>query len=123
MMMATRSSVAMATAEGIRSVYVHWDGYPAGVGATLEMHYQDPTKLSRLMDRGDLSVLAPEIGESNSFEPGKRNEDVCLFYQDRGEQSPSIMHQNIGEWISHRKGNACEYGYFWNGEKFLTYTL
>jgi hypothetical protein len=123
MVMATRSSVAMATGEGIRSVYVHWDGYPKGVGATLEMHYQDADKLSALMDRGDVSVLAPEIGESNSFDPGKRNEEVCLFYQDRGEESPSIMHQNIGEWISHRKGNACEYGYFWNGEKFLTYTF
>jgi len=120
--MATRSSVAMATGEGIRSVYVHWDGYPAGVGATLDAHWQDPNKLEQLMDRGDLSFLAPEMGE-NTFGYGKTNQEVCLFYIDRGEDSPALMHQNIGEWISHRKGNGCEYGYFWNGEKFLTYTL
>jgi len=119
--MATRSSIAMATGEGIRSVYVHWDGYPAGVGATLEKYYQDPDKLSRLMDRGDMSVLAPDIGEGNSFE--HMNDQVCLFYSDRGEEKPSVMHQNIGEWKEYRKQNWCEYGYFWNGEKFLTYTI
>lgn len=121
--MATRSSIAMVTGEGIRSVYVHWDGYPEGVGATLEEHYQDPGKLASLMDRGDVSVLAEEIGEENSWEPGKRREDVCLFYADRGEDSPSILHLNVGEWLTHRRGNGCEYGYFWNGERFLHYTL
>ena len=121
--MATRSSIAMATGEGIRSVYVHWDGYPAGVGATLDLHYQDADKLSELMDRGDISVLAPEIGEGNSFDPANRNEEVCLFYQDRGEESPSMLHENIGEWKHHREMNGCEYGYFRNGEKYLTYTF
>jgi len=121
--MATRSSIAMATGEGIRSVYVHWDGYPAGVGATLETYYQDPDKLSALMDRGDLSVLAPDIGEENSFDPANRNEEVCLFYSDRAEDSPAMIHENIGEWKDRREMNGCEYGYFWNGEKFLTYTF
>jgi len=121
--MATRSSIAMVTGEGIRSVYVHWDGYPAGVGATLDAYYQDPDKLSALMDRGDLSVLAPEIGEGNSFDPGKRNEEVCLFYADRGEDTPAVMHLNIGEWLNYRKNNWCDYGYFWNGNRFLHYTL
>ncbi len=121
--MATRSSIAMATGEGIRSVYVHWDGYPAGVGATLETYYQDPDKLSRLMDRGDISVLAPDIGTENSFDPANRNEEVCLFYSDRGEDSPAMLHQNIGEWIDRREMNGCEYGYFWNGNRFLHYTL
>jgi len=119
--MATRSSIAMATGEGIRSVYVHWDGYPSGVGATLETHYQDATKLEALMDRGDLSVLDAEIGEDNSFE--SRSEGVCLFYADRGEDAPAVMHQNIGEWLEYRKNNWCEYGYFWNGNRFLHYTL
>ena len=36
--MATRSSIAMVTGEGIRSVYVHWDGYPEGVGAFTSNH-------------------------------------------------------------------------------------
>ena len=121
--MATRSSIAMATGEGIRSVYVHWDGYPEGVGATLEEHYQDPDKLTQLLDRGDLSSLAPEIGEENSFDPANRREDVCLFYADRDEDAPSMLHLNIGEWLSHRRGNGCEYGYFWNGERFLHYTI
>lgn len=121
--MATRSSIAMATGEGIRSVYVHWDGYPEGVGATLEQHYQDADKLELLMDRGDVSVLAENIGDGNSWEIGKRREEFCLFYDDRGEDSPSMLHPNIGEWISYRKGNGCEYGYFWNGEEFLTYNI
>jgi hypothetical protein len=119
--MATRSTIAMATAEGIRSVYVHWDGYPDGVGATLENHYQDVEKLERLMSIGDISSLREDIGEQHDFNSAS---DVTTFYgRDRGEDTPSVMHENIGVWLEHRRRNGCEYGYFWNGEKFLTYTL
>jgi hypothetical protein len=112
----------MATGEGIRSVYVHWDGYPDGVGATLQQHYMNPSKIDQLLALGDLSVLDAEIGDSNDFQ--NRVEGICLFYgRDRGEDTPSVMHESIGVWLEHRRRNGCEYGYFWNGEKFLTYTI
>jgi hypothetical protein len=122
--MATRSTIAKRNPDGtITSIYCHWDGYPEGVGATLEKHYTDPVKIDELLDTGDLSVLDAEIGETNSFE--ERLEGVCLFYgRDRGEDNAHALHQsNIDNWMALRKDTACEYGYLWDNDAWLTYKL
>jgi hypothetical protein len=72
---------------GITAIYCHYDGYVEGVGRILNEHYQDPEKIKKLLSIGDLSVLAEEIGETNSFDPGMRVGGVCLFYtRDGGEK-------------------------------------
>ena len=91
--MATRSRIGLCQgAQGIESVYCHWDGYPEHNGRILLDHY-DEAKLVQLLALGDLSVLAPEIGEQHPFSqlevPADQRvnyDNWCTFYgRDRGE--------------------------------------
>ncbi len=123
--MATRSTIGMRLEDGetIRSVYCHFDGYPDGVGATLREHYTNAAKIQQLLDLGDLSVLDVEIGDKVDFDG--RPEGQCLFYgRDRGETGINARtHADENEWLGYRKGNACEYGYLWNGAWWVVYKI
>lgn len=84
--MATRSHIGKINQDGtITSIYCHWDGYPEHHGPILTEHYKDEAKLDKLLAIGNLSSLAPEIGD----EPHDFNnppEGVCNFYgRDRKE--------------------------------------
>lgn len=97
--MATRSTIALEFADGtVGQVYCHWDGYLEHNGAVLTAHYMDPFKVRELIDLGDLSSLAPEIGVKHEFgnpHPYKSAEyeawnaeyaRMCTFYgRDRNE--------------------------------------
>jgi hypothetical protein len=71
----------------IRWIYSHFDGYPEGVGKTLNEHYADPERIAELIALGSVSILGPEIGEKHDFDEHPRvHKDWCLFYRrDRGE--------------------------------------
>ena len=83
--MATRSTIALEFADGtVQQVYCHWDGYLDHNGQILAQHYKDPFKLQLLMEQGDMSSLAPNIGSQHAFE--KAPEGECTFYKrDRNE--------------------------------------
>jgi len=57
--MSTRSRICEfdPNTQSARSIYCHFDGYPASVGRTLVEHYNAPWRVSALMDLGDLSSL------------------------------------------------------------------
>lgn len=66
--MATRSLVARHNAgDTYTAIYVHWDGYPAGVGCCLQQHYADDATIAALLALGALSELGVSIGEPHSF--------------------------------------------------------
>ena len=101
--MATRSTIALSTGEGFRSVYCHWDGYEEGVGQTLKDHWTTPESIMALLDNGDLSSLGASLAES-------------VFYQDRGEDTPAHLFASKDEWIDYAVNCGCEYAYlFVNG--------
>jgi hypothetical protein len=83
--MGTRSTIALEFADGtVEQVYCHWDGYLEHNGKILLEHYSDPFKLRDLIDMGDISSLAANIGTQHNF--GDLVEDECTFYRrDRGE--------------------------------------
>ena len=87
--MGTRSTIALEFADGtVQQVYCHWDGYLDHNGKILQEHYSDPFKLQKLIDLGDLSSLAPNIGTQHSF--GDRVDGECTFYgRDRKESGVS----------------------------------
>lgn len=96
--MATRSRIAIQLGkDSYKSIYCHWDGYPGNNGKILLQHYQDCSKVEKLMELGDLSSLRPEIGEKHSFD--KPNENWCVSYsRDRGEKNTSCkFHYSINE--------------------------
>jgi hypothetical protein len=84
--MATRSTIALEYADGtVEQIYCHWDGYLDHNGEILRTHYMDPFKVQKLMDLGDMSSLAPNIGTQHAFDD--RREGECTFYgRDRNEK-------------------------------------
>lgn len=90
--MGTRSTIALEFADGtVGQVYCHWDGYLEHNGKILFQHYSDPFKLRDLIDLGDLSSLAPNIGTKHDFDA--RVEGECTFYgRDRGEDDTEAQY-------------------------------
>ena len=83
--MGTRSVIGVMHGDVCKSVYCHWDGYLDHNGSILLEHY-DSSKANHLVALGDLSSLAPEIGEKHDFNDRAACEGVCTFYgRDRGE--------------------------------------
>jgi hypothetical protein len=99
--MGTRSTIALEFADGsVAQVYCHWDGYLSHNGKILLNSYMDPFKVRELIDLGDLSSLAAEIGIKHPFDNPHRFDtpewlvyreqfgNMCKFYgRDRGENS------------------------------------
>ena len=83
--MGTRSTIALEYADGtVEQVYCHWDGYLSHNGQILLDDWTDPFKLQKLIDLGNLSSLAPELGSRHDFDANPKDE--CNFYgRDRGE--------------------------------------
>jgi hypothetical protein len=66
--MATRSLVARRNSDATyTAIYVHWDGYVAGVGCCLQQHYADDSAVAALLALGALSELGVSIGAPHTF--------------------------------------------------------
>ena len=116
--MATRSNIAMKTAEGkIVSVYCHWDGYVANNGKILLENYTDASKIEALVALGSISSLGTVIGEQQDFnDRSTQNDDWTLFYsRDRGERLSIQEYDDIPSWIDDME----EYAYLWDGQNWL----
>lgn len=107
--MATRSTISAVYPDGtVRSIYCHWDGYPENNGRLLQDHYQNWNKIQKLFDLGDLSGLAPEIGQKHDGD-----NRFCTFYgRDRGEDGVEAEEfQNQDQFFSQVRTE--EYNYFY----------
>lgn len=121
--MATRSTIARTTPDGVQSIYCHWDGYPEHVGRILEKYYTDPAKIDALFALGDLSILAEEIGEQHDFDAPTKGWTIA-YGRDRGETGTyALPHMDVDGWKALRKDSCCEYGYLWNGSEWETFNL
>lgn len=108
--MATRSTIALEFADGtVGQVYCHWDGYLEHNGKILFDHYSDPFKLRDLIDLGDLSSLAANIGTKHDFDA--RVEGECTFYgRDRGEHGvDAVYFDSYQDYLDNFQGE--EYNY------------
>ena len=96
--MATRSTIAIELPNGkIKSVYCHWDGYLSYNGKILQEHYTDAKKVAKLISKGAISSLAPEIGRKHDFNTSK--EGWTKFYaRDRGEDVQIDTFKNFDEY-------------------------
>ena len=103
----------------IQQVYCHWDGYIDHNGKILFEHYQDPLKLRELINLGDLSSLAPRIGEKHEFDcpykygtpEHKSWREVCTFYgRDRGDDDVSAKKfKNFADYKANHRYEQFEY--------------
>ncbi len=109
--MATRSRIAIETPAGkVRSIYCHWDGYPEHNGEILFKHYSDPEKLSKLIELGAISSLAPEVSTDKPHTFDSPVEGVVVAYgRDRGEKDSGFSyHLNADHFFG---GDIQEWGY------------
>ena len=85
--MATRSNIIVKRADGTyKSVYVHFDGYPSARAPLLLDHYNTQELAEKLVEPGDISVLAEscELVPGHSFDT--RAPGLTVYYgRDRGE--------------------------------------
>ena len=116
--MATRSNIAYKTAEGkIRSVYCHWDGYPAHNGEMLTRHYSELDKVRQLIALGSISSLREEIGDKQDFDDRSAQNDAwtLAYHRDRGEQLSIQEYDDVPSWIEDME----EYAYLWTENGWL----
>jgi len=121
--MATRSYIWMKTPGGWRGIYCHWDGYPEYVGKVLKEHYTDSDKIEKLINLGDIAMLAPEICEKNDFDNPDKN-CVLAYCRDGGEDwddcAPKVV-RSVDEAIDVSRESWAEYIYFWDGKQWNCY--
>lgn len=74
--MATRSLIGRVVDDGggkshIEAIYCRYDGYLAGVGATLMEHYTSPEKVEALIKAGSIYSLEmnPDTSQPNTTQP------------------------------------------------------
>ena len=124
--MATRSLIGLQVDNRIKYVYCHWDGYPEHNGQILIDHYMTSTKIEQLIELGDLSFLAPEIGEQNDFDNPNSdiwnpNSDICCFYgRDRSEKNTEYREcSNLNDLIDAGYNRGVDYVYLFDGNDWL----
>ena len=112
--MSTRSTVGAVQRDGrIKAIYVHFDGYPAGVGHKLKTFYNTAEKVGELLNLGDLSILGESIGEKHN--PASPEPGYCLAYgRDFGQRNSSASHfPSISKWIPFY--SDAQFAYLFNG--------
>ena len=68
--MATRSRIAVKQDKVWKSVYVHWDGYPKGVGEELIENYTQKKDIEDLIEVGHRSHLIDDKEGKSGYEDG-----------------------------------------------------
>ncbi len=120
--MATRSRIGIQNQDGsVSSIYCHFDGYPEGVGTTLNEHYSNRQKLNMLINLGDISILGENIAtmDEHSFNNPKPGITVA-YHRDRGEELRPARTDHSLEMFS-ESDYEC-YGYIYTLEgKWVTF--
>ena len=120
--MSTRSRIGIQNPNGsVSSIYCHFDGYPEGVGATLNEHYSNRQKLNMLINLGDISILGENVStmDKHSFNNPKEGVTVA-YHRDRGEELRSAKVDNSLEMFKNTFGESYGYVYTLEG-KWVTF--
>ena len=77
--MSTNSAIiARYNEDTYRGIYVHWDGYPEGVGNKLVKYYTNPEKIAKLLALGSLSSLGEEIETCRDYGKGRKEKTYFI---------------------------------------------
>lgn len=113
--MATRCQISAVISEGLAGcIYVHFDGYPGGVGNILQHYYTDTDKIAELIALGDCSSIGKSIKECDPYSqyPDEILSDIVPTYADTPENAAK----------QHRHGDEI-YLYTWDGLSWCTTQL
>ena len=123
--MGTRSRIGKKLDDGtIMHCYCHYDGYPEGVGKTLEMHYKDIEKIEELLSFGDISCLEEKIHPSGIHNFKISENGVTLFYgRDRGDSDVDAQVTSMEEFESIKFTTCIDYLYLFSEGKWFVKSL
>lgn len=112
--MGTRSQIGIMNEDGsITTVYCHWDGYLSHNGKILLENYDTREKVLKLIEKGDMSVLAETA------------EDTHYYFKVDGNyyDVAPVTYEDIDSYLTAQAESWCEYFYLFNdGQwKYLTY--
>jgi hypothetical protein len=100
-------------------IYCHFDGYPSGVGATLQAHYTDPGKVAKLIGLGALSSLEAECDGAPGHSYTNRVDGQTVAYgRDRGETGVDATLGRTLDEVWPGDDGWGEYLYVFDGEKW-----
>jgi hypothetical protein len=119
--MATRSRIAIELPDGkVKSVYCHSDGYPKYNGILLHEHYQDRSKVEKLIKLGDLSSLHKSVEPTDQHTFSNPQDGVTVAYhRDRGEsRTGPRKNQNKLDYFG---SDVEEYGYLFTNDNEWVY--
>jgi hypothetical protein len=120
--MSTRSRIGILYPDGkIQSIYCHFDG--DSVGDILNKYYTNIDKIHELIKLGDISYLAPEIGEKQNFDRPNRNWTLA-YGRDREETGIQAKISPNLQYFLHLASEAGRYAYLYNIEtgEWTTYS-
>ena len=108
--MATRSTIAIRTEDGIKAIYAHWDGYIEHNGRILKNSYTTAEEVNALIELGDISQLGLDL-------------DLTVAYgRDKGDAMTDVEPQTfatIAEWVNYFTGSYCEFYYLFDGQDWI----
>ena len=108
--MATRSTIAIRTEDGIKAIYAHWDGYIEHNGRILREHYKTAEQVNALIELGDISQLGLDTGLT------------VAYRRDRGEELADVeprTFETIAEWVEGYTESWCEFYYLFDGQDWI----
>jgi len=119
--MGTRSRIGRIKSDGsITSIYTHWDGYPSHHLPILTQHYGSTVQIDALLALGNLSMLAPQIGEQHDFESRERTDWCTAYCRDRNEEDcSSITSRNEVVFAAACSDWDADYAYLWDGCQWM----
>lgn len=108
--MSTNARITLKKLSGERkSIYLHWDGYIEHAGLLLQLCYDTPEKIEKLLELGDISALYEHLEPTEEHSFDKPQQGVTIAYhRDRGEplhftDEPQeynyTFDEEIGAWV------------------------
>ena len=115
MNMSTRCYIAIKNNDNsMDAIYCHYDGYPRGVGNTLNTHYTNEDKIRELISLGDISSLGEDI-ESTVAYHRDYGEDLVNHHFDSEEDFREWLHDSWAEYVYKWEKNKSDDPYYsWN---------
>lgn len=125
--MSTRAAIGMKQPDGkIWSIYVHNNGFVAGVGVILAGWYDTRKRVNALLKLGALSSLGkklkPNPKKPHSFAHPQPNVTVA-YHRDRSETlRPARAYRDMEDYRINGKEDFCaDYVYLYDGGKWFVY--
>lgn len=121
--MSTHACIAVLRPDAsIHSVYLHSDGYLSWAGARLQRSFNTYKKATELIGHGGMSRLADDLGTKHDMSTPRLPyiARTSFYARDRGEELQIEHHANFAIFSAY--STQWEFTYFFNGEKWLTWS-